>query len=149
MQNLLISACLLGLPCRYNGQVLERHSWIPEQLRERYHLIPVCPEIYGGLPTPRDPAERFGDRVVTKKGVDVTSQYVKGAYAALRLAQQFDCKTAVLKDRSPSCGVRQIYDGTFSGTLKGGMGITTELLLKNGIFVYDETQVSLLLDGKL
>ena len=148
MQNLLISACLLGLPCRYNGQVLERHSWIPEQLRERYHLIPVCPEIYGGLPTPRDPAERFGDRVVTEKGVDVTSQYVKGAYAALRLAQQFDCKTALLKDRSPSCGVRQIYDGTFSGTLKGGMGITTELLSKNGIFVYDETQVSLLLNGK-
>ena len=148
MQNLLISACLLGLPCRYNGQVLERHSWIPEQLRERYHLIPVCPEIYGGLPTPRDPAERFGDRVVTEKGVDVTSQYAKGACAALRLAQQFDCKTALLKDRSPSCGVRQIYDGTFSGTLKGGMGITTELLSKNGIFVYDETQVSLLLNGK-
>ena len=144
MQSLLISACLLGIPCRYNGKALEKDALIPDWLKEKYHLIPFCPEIYGGLPTPRDPGERVGNRVLSIRGIDLSKQYMCGATAALRLAQQFDCKLALLKDKSPSCGVNQIYDGTFSGCIKQGMGVTAELLQKNGISVYSDTKIELL-----
>ena len=100
--NILVSACLLGTPCRYNGKGV----LAPEvrALMEEHHLIPVCPEILGGLATPRTPAERKGDRVVTKDGADVTKAYERGAKEVLRLARLFGCQAAVLKERSPSCG---------------------------------------------
>lgn len=135
--NILVSACLLGVRCRYNGEgVLD--EGIQELLKE-HHLIPVCPEILGGLATPRTPAERQGDRVVTKTGEDVTAQYEKGALEVLKLAQLLECTCAVLKERSPSCGNGRIYDGTFSGTLTDGKGAAAELLEKNGIRVYGES----------
>lgn len=112
----------------------------------KYHLIPICPEVYGGLATPRQPSERCGKRVIAKDGIDHTDQFERGAHIALHLAQLFDCKLAVLKDKSPSCGVHRIYDGTFSGTIRCGVGVTAELLLNNGISVYDETQISVLLN---
>ena len=134
----LVSACLLGSRCRYNGKG-ELHEGV-ERLMARYRLVPVCPEIYGGLPTPRVPAERSGSRVVGKTGEDVTAQYGKGAEEALHLAQLYRCRAAVLKERSPSCGSGRIYDGTHTGTLTAGDGVTAELLKAHGIAVVGESE---------
>ena len=106
--------------------------------------MPVCPEQLGGLPTPRPPAERQGERVVTQTG-DVTEQYRQGAEEALRLCKLLGCQAAVLKERSPSCGHGQIYDGTFSGTLTAGDGVTAALLTAHGIPVYGESRIEELL----
>ena len=137
---ILVSACLLGMPCRYDGTG-KREAGL-EKLREQGHtLIPVCPEVLGGLPIPRPPAERQPDgRVITQKGQDVTNQYRAGAQRALELAQVHGCTLAVLKERSPSCGRGQIYDGTFSHTLISGSGVTAQLLEVHGIPVYGESQ---------
>ena len=136
---ILISACLLGCRCRYDGatQPLDRAA----ELAERHTLVPVCPEQPGGLATPRPPAERQGDRVVTREGADVTAQYRRGAEEALRLCRLFDCQAAVLKERSPSCGCGAVYDGTFTGTLTAGDGVTAELLRAAGIPVYGESRL--------
>ena len=140
MENILISACLLGLPCRYDGRSVE-YTEI-EKLKKKYNLIPICPEIYGGLPTPRVPAERTGGRVINKDGTDVSENYKRGADAALKLARDFDCKIAVLKERSPSCGSHEIYDGSFQKKLIHGMGVTAEHLKSCGIRVLSENEIS-------
>ncbi len=134
---ILVSACLLGLRCRYDGASKPHPGVIA--LAERHELIPVCPEQLGGLPTPRSPAERQGAFVRTREK-DVTEQYCRGAEEALRLCKLFDCDAAVLKEKSPSCGCGQIYDGTFTGTLREGNGVTAELLLRSGVAVYGETR---------
>lgn len=139
---LLISACLLGVCCRYDG-ASKAHPLIGE-LAERHTLVPVCPEQLGGLPTPRPPAERRGDRVVTREG-DVTEQYRRGAEETLRLCRLLGCEAAVLKERSPSCGRSAVYDGTFTGTLAAGDGVTAELLEAHGIPVYGESRIGELL----
>lgn len=139
----LISACLMGCNTRYagDGKLVENI----EELMEKYHLIPVCPEQLGGLPTPRQPAEQQlidGKlHVVNKIGVDVTAQFEKGAREALHLAQLYGCRLAILKERSPSCGYGRIYDGTFSGMLKEGYGITAKLLKDNGIEIIGESHL--------
>ena len=135
---ILVSACLLGCACRYDGASKPREEIIA--LQERHELIPVCPEQLGGLPTPRPPAERQGDRVVTREGRDVTAQYRKGAEEALQLCRLLDCGCALLKERSPSCGCNGIYDGSFSGRLTPGQGVTAELLTRAGIRVYGESE---------
>ena len=140
---ILISACLLGCRCRYDG-ASKPQPWIAA-LAERHTLVPVCPEQLGGLSTPRPPAERCGVRVVTRAGGDVTAQYRRGAEEALRLCRLLGCDTALLKERSPSCGSGAIYDGTFTGTVTAGDGVTAELLRKNGIPVYGETQADQLI----
>ena len=137
--NILISACLLGIRCRYDGAA--KYDARIEKLTERHHLIPVCPEIYGGLSTPRDPSERAGDKVLSSAGRDVTAAFQKGAEETLALAKLFQCKYAILKERSPSCGHGEIYDGTFSGKLTKGSGVTAEWLEKNGITVLGESQI--------
>ena len=137
---ILISACLLGTCCRYDGGG-NRQEWA-EELGQRYELVPVCPEQLGGLSTPRPPAERQGDRVVTNTGGDVTAAYEKGAAEALALAKLLNCQAAILKERSPSCGRGTIYDGTFSHTQVPGDGVTAQRLLEAGISVYGESQVS-------
>ena len=142
-ENIIISACLLGIPCRYDGRSVE-HSAI-RALSEKYNLIPICPEIYGGLPTPRTPSERLGDMVVMKNGRDVTENYKRGAEASLRIARVNGCKRAILKERSPSCGKDSIYDGSFSGNLVDGRGVTAELFTENGIQVYGESEAENLL----
>lgn len=136
---ILISACLLGCRCRYDGvsKPLARAA----ELAERHTLVPVCPEQLGGLATPRPPAERQGDRVVTREGADVTAQYRRGAEEALRLCRLFGCRAAVLKERSPSCGCGAVYDGTFTDTLTAGDGVTAELLRAAGIPVYGESRL--------
>lgn len=116
---------------------------ILEQLNDMI-LIPVCPEQLGGLPTPRVPAERQGEKVITCAGTDVTVQYRQGACQVLELAGLYGCEKAILKSKSPSCGKGQIYDGTFSGKLKSGNGVTAELLLANGIMVYTENELAIL-----
>lgn len=136
--NILVSACLLGVPCKYSGQD-NGCAALAEALRDGGHTaIPVCPEVYGGLPTPRPPAERRGDRVVTETGQDVTAQYRKGAGIALQLAVLTRCEAAVLKKNSPSCGHGTIYDGSFTHTQVPGSGLAGELLAENGIPVYNE-----------
>ena len=139
MEPILISACLLGAACRYDGG--SKPVLSVEALMGRYQLVPVCPEQLGGLPTPREPSERQGDLVVMKSGADVTAQYQRGAEQALHLARVFGCKKAVLKERSPSCGSGEIYDGTFSGKLTPGNGVTAALFKKNGIEVFGESHV--------
>ena len=143
MENILISACLLGVGCRYDGESKPLMQTV--SLMERYHLIPICPEQLGGLPTPRDPSERLGGAVVTRQGADVTAQFSRGAAQALHLARLFGCKIAVLKARSPSCGSGTIYDGSFSGRLTPGDGVTAALLRENGITVYSEEDLDQLL----
>ena len=143
MENLLISACLLGVQCRYDGG--SKPVMPTVALMEQYHLIPICPEQLGGLPTPREPAERRADAVITSAGADVTAQFLRGAEQVLHLARLYGCKAAVLKERSPSCGSGEIYDGTFSGRLTTGDGVTAALLRANGIAVYGESDLDALL----
>ena len=144
MKTLLISRCLLGDKCRYDGKSKPLPDETLQALRARYDLIPVCPEVLGGLPTPRTPSERQGDRVVMKTGADVTKEYRRGAETALRAAQENRVCAAVLKERSPSCGKGKIYDGSFTGTLKEGNGVTAEVLLNAGFTVYGESEIETL-----
>lgn len=142
---ILVSRCLLGEPCRYDGK--SRPAPGLEKLEQAGHiLIPVCPEVLGGLPTPRSPAElQPGGRVVNRAGEDVTEAYQAGARLTLDLARREGCGLALLKAKSPSCGSRQVYDGTFSGALIPGQGAAARLLAEAGIPVINETQ----LDGGL
>ncbi len=142
MEKMLISACLLGISSRYDGK--SKKTITDEKIGElskKYELVPFCPEIYGGLPTPRVPSERIGDGVFMKDGKCVTDNYNKGASEALFLCRALNIKKALLKEKSPSCGKGQIYDGSFTGTLIKGNGVTTELLLKNGIAVFGESEI--------
>ncbi len=133
---LLVSACLLGVMCRYDGQSRPDEKVLG--LLKNHVLVPVCPEQLGGLSTPRCPCEIRGDRVMSRDGDDRTAEYEKGALEALRLCRLFSCEAAVLKAKSPSCGLGCVYDGTFSGTLRPGDGVTAGLLIQNGIPVYTE-----------
>ena len=142
-EKLLVSACLLGLPCRYDGE--SRSAVDVDSLTEKYELVPFCPEIYGGLPTPRTPSERVGDRVLMRDGVDVTENYKRGAVGAAALCRTLGCKKALLKARSPSCGVGAIYDGSFSGRLVDGNGVAAEHLINVGVAVFTENDIDLLL----
>lgn len=137
---ILVSACLLGTPCRYDGQSKPNAEVMA--LAERHTLIPICPEVMGGLSIPRPPAERQGARLVNREGIDVTEQYEKGAEAALKVACEHHCRYAILKERSPACGNRFIYDGSFSGILTEGQGVAAALLAAHGITVLGESQLS-------
>ncbi len=140
----LISACLIGVHCRYDGgHSLNENVIKRSQLDE---LIPVCPEELGGLPTPRPPAEIVGGdgndvlngkaKVMTADGTDLTEMFVQGAYRALRTAQSYGATHVILKARSPSCGCGQVYDGSFSGTVTTGDGVTAALLKQHGFEVF-------------
>lgn len=132
----LCSACLLGIKCRYDGKGKADKKVI--RLSKKETLIPICPEQLGGLSTPREPSERRGKKVITKSGKDVTEDFERGAKEVLRLAKLFEIEEAILKQRSPSCGSGQIYDGTFSGRIIKGEGVTATLLKKNRIKVISE-----------
>ena len=137
--------CLLGEPCRYDGKSVPLDGTIIEKLKEKYTLVTVCPEQEGGLPTPRIPAERQGKNVVRRDGVDVTAEYRKGAEVALSLCRRFGISIALMKATSPSCGAGRIYDGTFSGTLTAGDGVTISILSGNGIKIFTENDINSLL----
>ncbi len=136
---ILVSACLLGEPCRYDGKSKPNSAVI--SLKENHILIPVCPEVLGGLKTPRIPAEVQGEKVVRSDGCDVTKEYLKGARITLDIAKKEGAQIAILKSKSPSCGNKQIYDGTFSRRLIDGKGITVKHLEENGIKVIDENEL--------
>jgi uncharacterized protein YbbK (DUF523 family) len=136
--NLLVSACLLGVCCRYDGCGKANPTIL--KLLNRYHVIPVCPEQLGGLPTPREPSEQKGQRVVSRSGIDVTDRYRRGAVETLKLVRLFHCDTAVLREHSPSCGHGMIHDGSFSGVLIAGNGAAAALLEQNGIRVLGESE---------
>lgn len=138
MVHILVSRCLLGEPCRYDG-VSKPVKEIQELKEQGHTLIPVCPEVDGGLPVPRPPAEIQGDgRVINCEGTDVTAAYQAGACHALAMALRYGCTVAILKEKSPSCGNGVIYDGSFSGTLVSGQGVTARLLTRHGIRVLGE-----------
>ena len=139
MEKILVSACLLGTNCKYNGSN-NKNDKVLEYIKDK-EVIPICPEIMGGLSTPRTPSELVNNKVLTKDGIDVTNNYIKGAEEVLYLAKLFNIKKALLKSKSPSCGKGKIYDGTFNNNLIDGNGITTKLLIDNGINVINELEL--------
>lgn len=140
METLLISACLMGFNCKYNGGSNALSEQELEALRRRYRLIPVCPEAAGGLPTPRVPSERRGERVVTRDDRDVTDAFQKGAEIAAALVKKYRIRYALLKSNSPSCGSGTVYDGSFSGILIRGDGVTAEYLKRFDVEVSGSIQ---------
>lgn len=143
MEKILISACLVGDKTSYDG-----HSNYNDKIKlllEKYELVPFCPEVEGGLHVPRRPSERKGDKVIMDNGKDVTGNFQKGAELALNICQYLGIKIAILKERSPSCGSKQIHDGSFKNKLIPGEGVTTELLRKKGITVISEEEIDTLL----
>ena len=136
---ILVSACLLGENCKYNGG--NNYVAAVAALSESFELIPVCPECFGGLPVPRLPSEIRDGRVYARDGKDVTAQFADGAEQTLYIARERNCPAALLKERSPSCGFGRIYDGSFTGTLCNGNGMTAQLLSDNGIAVFGESNI--------
>lgn len=139
--SLLVSACLLGVECNHVGQSNIHEAVVA--LREHYRLVPVCPEVAGGLPTPRPAAEIQADGSVrTEAGEDVTGAYKRGAAVAVALARANHVRGAVLKARSPSCGCHEIYDGSFTRTRVPGQGLTAAALQAAGVNVVSEEDVA-------
>jgi len=135
----IVSACLAGINCRWDGKSNPCQKVM--DLVKQGKAIPVCPEQLGGLITPRLPAEQKGNKVFTKDGKEVTTQFEKGAENAFKIAKQVNCTEAILKSRSPSCGSGKVYDGTFSGKLINGDGVFAKLLKKNNIKVFTEEEL--------
>ncbi len=138
-EKILVSACLLGVNCKYDGEN-NINEKVLEYIKDK-EVIPICPEIYGGLKTPRTPSEILKDKVMTKDNIDVTKEYRKGAEETLYLAKLFNVKNALLKAKSPSCGNKEIYDGSFTKNKIKGMGITAKLLKENGIEILSEEEI--------
>ncbi len=139
MKKILVSACLFGNNCRYKGD--NCYSEKLARLGKDAILIPVCPEQLGGLATPRHPAERVGERIISDVGVDVTEEYARGADLAVGIAKANAVDYCVMKAKSPSCGKGVIYDGTFTGGKVSGNGLTTEKLLEAGFTVLTEDEI--------
>lgn len=140
MIRVLVSACLMGASCRYDGRSNEREAVLALLDDPRIQLVPVCPEQLGGLPTPRIPSECLGDQVINRAGENVTAQFERGAAQALHLCRLYGCQAALLKEKSPSCGHGWIYDGSFSHTLVPGNGRTAQLLEAEKIPIFGESQ---------
>ena len=140
-EKVLISACLAGINCKFNGENNLLDSGILDEISKKYHLLFVCPEVFGGLSTPREPAEMKGGLVVTKTAKDVSENFKFGAEICLKIAKLNGCKKAILKARSPSCGSGQIYDGSFTKKLILGDGVAAKLLKENGILVFSEDEI--------
>lgn len=138
-EKIIVSACLLGEKVRYDGTGFKIEEM--DLLKEKYELIPMCPEVLGGLTVPRDPAEIIGGLVLSVNGKDVTASYEEGARITLEYCLKNGISKAVLKARSPSCGKDRIYDGTFSNQLVEGHGVACRRLLENGIDVYTENEI--------
>lgn len=138
-EKILVSACFIHSGYKYDGgaNINEKIA----KLTEKYDFVLICPEVFGGLPSPRYPSEIVGKRVVNSIGEDVTNAFISGANKALELAKQHNIKKAILKAKSPSCGKGMIYDGTFSHQVVAGNGIAAQLLIENGIEVYTELEL--------
>lgn len=141
---LLVSACLLGENCKYNGG--NNYNKEVAELKKIFDIVPVCPEVFGGLDIPREPNEITGGRAISKSGRDFTAQYIDGAEKTLYIANECNAVYALLKEKSPSCGKGYIYDGSFTKKLVNGNGITADMLLNNGVLVFGESEIKKLLD---
>jgi uncharacterized protein YbbK (DUF523 family) len=151
MEKILISGCLMGQKVRYNGFDVPCDSEHIDQWREEQRIVTVCPEISAGLPAPRPSSEIKGGsgkdvlsgqaKVITHNGIDRTALFLKGAQFTLMLAKKHNIKVAILKSKSPSCGNNTIYDGTYSGNVVSGSGVTATLLMQNGIKVFNEFEI--------
>lgn len=141
MKKILVSACLYGEHVRYDGGDVPCLDERFLQWKKEGRLVPICPEVFGGLPIPRPDSQRVGDKVLTRTGRDVSKEYESGALESVRLAKEHDVAFAIMKQNSPSCGSKFIYDGTFTNTKISGEGRTTELLRKAGIMVFDEKEI--------
>ncbi|MDR0817722.1 MAG: DUF523 domain-containing protein [Clostridiales Family XIII bacterium] len=142
MKKILVSACLYGEGIvRYDAAQVQCDDPRFLKWKAEGRLIPVCPEVAGGLKVPRPPAQRRGEIIVTEDGTDVTDAYEKGAEAALRLAEENEVAFAIMKEKSPSCGSSRIKDGTFTGKNIGGQGLTTEYLRQAGFIVLSEEEL--------
>ncbi|GLU45868.1 DUF523 domain-containing protein [Nocardiopsis ansamitocini] len=159
MERILVSACLMGQPVRYDGRAKPTDHVVFGRWRAEGRLVAFCPEIAGGLPVPRPPAEIEPGRdasavlageahIRTPDGDDATRFFLAGAHAALRAARKHGVRLAVLKEGSPSCGLHEVYDGTFTGARTPGEGVTTRLLRDNGIDVFTENEI-LQVQGRL
>ena len=144
METIIVSACLLGDKCRYDGK--DNYNENVKFLREHFDIVPVCPEQFGGLSTPREPSELRGSIVVTKSGKDFTKYFEKGRDNVLNIVRYMHIKKAVLMDRSPSCGVKQIHNGRFDERLIDGQGLTTRALIEMGVEVFTIDEVEKLID---
>ena len=140
-EKVLISACLAGINCKFNGENNLLDSGVLDEISKKYHLLFICPEVFGGLSTPREPAEMKGGLVVTKTAKDVSENFKFGAEICLKIAKLNGCKKAILKARSPSCGSGQIYDGSFTKRLIFGDGVAAKLLKENEILVFSEDEI--------
>ncbi|WP_103636754.1 DUF523 domain-containing protein [Campylobacter concisus] len=140
-EKVLISACMAGINCKFNGENNLLDRGVLDEISKKYHLLFVCPEVFGGLSTPREPAEMKGGLVVTKTAKDVSENFKFGAEICLKIAKLNGCKKAILKARSPSCGSGQIYDGSFSKKLIFGDGVAAKLLKENEILVFSEDEI--------
>lgn len=147
MKPVLISACLMGLKCRYDGKSADFPS--SDRLREHFNLIPFCPEVASGLSIPRQPMELKDEGVIDAKGNDYTEYFQRGAQMILTLAQEKHCSVAILKEYSPSCGVNRIYDGTHSAIKINGSGLAARMLQENGIKVYSDLEIERFLKEQL
>lgn len=139
MAKIIVSACLLGCDCRYKGDNCGKSEILA--LAKEHTLIPVCPEQFGGLSTPRNPSEIVGEKVISNQGKDVTYEYHKGAEIALKIAEINQADAVIFKANSPSCGKGIIYDGTFTGNKREGNGVAADLFLKNGYAVFTEEEL--------
>lgn len=142
---ILVSACLYGFCCRYDGKSNLLKDKLFMALKNSGRLIPVCAEELGGLSTPRIPSEIKNGKVISKEGKDVTSEFELGAQKALEIAKRNNVRVAILKEGSPSCGSKRINDGTFTGTKISGEGVLARLLIENGIPVFNENEIHLAL----
>lgn len=147
VEKILVSACLLGEKCRYDGG--DNYIDKIEELKGLFDIIPFCPEVRGGLKTPRIPSERKGMQVINQQGKDVTKEFALGAERAYELCRYFSIKRVLLKEKSPSCGKTKIYDGEFNHTLIDGMGYTSEYLSKKGIQIYSEDEIDELIKARI
>lgn len=139
MRKVFVSACITGIHCRYDGSAV--WAEVLDTIEDEVCLIPVCPEVYGGMPTPRNSGERLGEKVIDSHGADVTDYYTRGAEDLIRLAKRLGVTAAILKERSPSCGCGVIYDGTFTSKKIKGNGVFAQLLKDAGIHIFSETDL--------
>lgn len=134
-----VSACLVGKNTKYDGGN-NYNKYVIEYLKDK-EVVLICPEVFGGLPTPRIPSEQINDKVINSKNEDVTKQFVDGAQEALKRLQQQNVNVVILKERSPSCGYKKVYDGTFSKTIIDGNGVFAKLAIENGFIIYTESDI--------
>lgn len=139
-----VSACLVGKNTKYNGKNNYNEAVMKYLLDKEY--VTICPEVIGGLPTPRVPSERKGNKVINKMGEDVTINFFDGTQKEIEKLLKENINIIIVKEKSPSCGYKQIYDGTFTNTLTEGNGVFVDLALQNGFIIYTEKDIEKMVD---